>query len=189
MSPARHIPNAITILRLALIIPTCMSLYDGRVEIALILFAIAGFSDGLDGFLARRFDWVSAFGKLVDPLADKALMLVTTTTLTVMGELPPMLLFLIIAKDLAVVGGVFGYTSLAGFPEIAPMRTGKVTTFLQILLVMIVMLTLIPVTFVNPAWLPALFWLVGIVTFIDGTLYLWIWTNKLTEDQRWLSQA
>ncbi len=189
MSLARHIPNFITTLRLLLIPPTCMSLYEGRADLALAMFAIAGLSDGLDGYLARRFNWVSAFGKLIDPVADKLLMLVTTITLTVIGEFPVMLLFLMIAKDLAVIGGVFGYTSLAGFPEISPIRAGKITTFLQILLVIYLMLCLVPGSFVSTAWLPALFWLVGIVTFINGILYLWIWTNKLTEDPRWLSEA
>ena len=86
MSLARHIPNCITTLRLLLIPPTCLTIYEGRADLALVIFAIAGLSDGLDGYLARRYDWVSAFGKLIDPVADKLLMLVTTITLAEIGR-------------------------------------------------------------------------------------------------------
>ena len=71
------IPNAITSLRLLLAIPIWISVYQGNELLALILFVIAGLSDGLDGYLARKFKWESEFGKLLDPLADKCLILST----------------------------------------------------------------------------------------------------------------
>ena len=67
------IPNFITSLRLLLAIPISVSIYQGNEALALILFVIAGASDGLDGFLARKFNWESKFGQLLDPLADKFL--------------------------------------------------------------------------------------------------------------------
>ena len=71
------IPNLITTTRLLLSIPISISIYQGSEGIALILFIVAGLSDGLDGFLARKFSWESKFGRLLDPLADKCLILST----------------------------------------------------------------------------------------------------------------
>ena len=69
------IPNTITFIRLLLAIPITINIYQGNEGLALILFIIAGLSDCLDGFLARKFSWESKFGQLLDPLADKCLIL------------------------------------------------------------------------------------------------------------------
>ena len=72
-----QIPNIITSLRLLLAIPIYIFIYQGNEAIALSLFAVAGLSDWLDGFLARKYSWSSSFGEIVDPLADKVLILST----------------------------------------------------------------------------------------------------------------
>ena len=69
----RWIPNAICIVRIALVAPIVLSLLAQRYEVALLLFAVAGGSDGLDGFLAKRFSWQTRLGGLLDPIADKLL--------------------------------------------------------------------------------------------------------------------
>ena len=71
------IPNLITGLRFILVVPISISVYQGNDLLALILFVIAGLSDGLDGYLARKFNWLSDFGRFADPLADKCLILAT----------------------------------------------------------------------------------------------------------------
>jgi len=75
LRPVRHIPNIISILRILLVIPVVMLLLDQRYGAALLLFAIAGISDGVDGFLAKRFGWQSRLGSILDPLADKLLLI------------------------------------------------------------------------------------------------------------------
>ena len=75
------IPNIITFLRLLLTVPVSLSIYNGNEGLALLLFIFAGLSDGIDGYLARRFKWESQFGKLLDPLADKCLILATLLAL------------------------------------------------------------------------------------------------------------
>jgi len=181
----RHIPNAITIARLVLVLPIAFAIVEQQYMISLILFTVSGLSDGLDGFLARRFGWVSAFGKLIDPLADKLMMITTTLTLGLLGHFPLMLMVLIIVKDLAILGGVFSYTTLAGFPKIQPNRLGKVTTATQIMLLVSVLLELSVPGLLNEEFQIAWFWLVAVMTVLDGISYLWIWTARLAEDPRW----
>ena len=70
-------PNLITALRFILVIPISIYIYQENYFYALILFIVAGLSDGLDGYIARKFNWTSEFGQFADPLADKCLILVT----------------------------------------------------------------------------------------------------------------
>lgn len=181
----RHLPNAITIARLILVLPIAVFIIEQQFLIALVLFTVAGISDGLDGFLARRYGWESAFGKLIDPLADKLLMMTTALTLGLLGHFPLTLMLLMIVKDIAILGGVFSYTALAGFPQIHPNRLGKLTTALQIILLVSVLLDLSFRTTVPETFFQAWFWTVAIMTLMDGMLYLWVWTARLAEDPRW----
>ena len=90
------IPNLITSLRLLLAIPISISIYNGNEGLALLLFIFAGLSDGIDGYLARRFKWESQFGKLLDPLADKCLILATLLALAFAQLLPIWLVSLLV---------------------------------------------------------------------------------------------
>ena len=173
-------------LRLLLVLPIAIAIVEGEFVFGLVLFCIAGISDGLDGYFARKYGWVTAFGKIIDPLADKLLLLVTTVTLGLLGHFPVMVLFLMIAKDLAVVGGVLVYTALAGFPEVRPILVGKVTTVLQLLLIGYIMITLVASMSVVSMFMSILVWVVVIATILDGCSYLWLWTNKLVKDPRWM---
>ncbi len=181
----RIIPNAITLLRLLLVLPIAFAILDENFLLALVLFTISGMSDGFDGYLARRYGWESAFGKLIDPLADKLMMVVTTVTLGVLGHFPPMLMLLIIVKDVATLGGVFAYTTLAGFPRIQPTWLGKFTTAAQILLLVSVLLNLAYPGLLPETFYPAWYWVVAIMTALDGVSYLWMWTARLAHDPRW----
>ena len=82
------IPNIITGLRFFLVIPISISIYEGKDFLALILFVVAGLSDGLDGYLARKFDWCSDFGQFADPLADKCLIVATLLAFAFSEKLP-----------------------------------------------------------------------------------------------------
>ena len=186
MKYLHNVPNAISMFRLLLVLPIAIAIVEGEFAFSLALFCIAGISDGLDGYFARKYGWVTAFGKIIDPLADKLLLLVTTVTLGLLGHFPVMVLFLMIAKDLAVVGGVLVYTALAGFPEVRPILVGKVTTVLQLLLIGYIMITLVASMSVVSMFMSILVWVVVIATILDGCSYLWLWTNKLVRDPRWM---
>lgn len=185
MSGFRFIPNAITATRLVLVLPIALLIIEEQFTFGLVLFTLSGLSDGLDGYIARRFDWVSAFGKLIDPLADKLMMMTTTITLGVLGHFPPMLMVLIVAKDVVVLGGVFSYTTLAGFPKIQPTWLGKVTTASQIVLLVAVLFNLSQPGVMPASFYDAWFWIVAVLTAADGASYIWIWTVRLAEDPRW----
>ena len=186
----RHLPNTISVIRLLLVVPIAMSMLEGNYLQSLSLFLIASVSDGMDGYLARRFGWVSAFGKIIDPLADKLLLLVTTIVLAILGHFPVMVLLLMIAKDLTILGGVLVYTMMAGFPEIRPLFIGKITTTLQLLLLGYILITLIVTNMpFLPTVTPILIWLIVLVTLLDGCAYIWVWTNELARDSRWHQTA
>ncbi len=182
----RHLPNTISVLRLLLVAPISIVIVNEQYLLAFLLFAFAGLSDGLDGFIARRYEWVSLFGKILDPLADKLLLLVTTATLAMEGHFPLVVFLLMVTKDVCILGGIGVYSLLAGFPEMRPIRIGKTTTLLQIVLTGCIMVTLVTsgLPWVSEL-VPWLVWAVILVTIADGMTYLWIWTEKLEKDSRW----
>ena len=185
MNKLRHIPNAITVTRLILVLPIAFFIVEEAYGLALVLFTISGLSDGLDGFLARRYGWVSTFGRLIDPLADKLMMVTTTIVLGSLDHFPVMLVMLIVTKDLAILGGVFSYTSLAGFPKIQPNLLGKLTTAAQIVLIVLVLLKLSQPGLLPTDFFAVWFWLVAVMTVFDGVYYLGLRTARLAEDPRW----
>ena len=99
------IPNAICVLRMILVVPTVWALLNARFGVALLLVFVAGFSDALDGYLAKRFDWRSRLGGLLDPLADKLLLISLFVVLAVLGLIPVWLAGVVIGRDLVIVTG------------------------------------------------------------------------------------
>ena len=94
-SPLRHLPNALTILRLVMAVPIAALVVADESVAAMSLFIAAGASDGVDGWLAKRYGWQTQLGGWLDPLADKALVLSVCTALMLHGDLPHWLFALI----------------------------------------------------------------------------------------------
>ena len=84
----RHIPNIISVLRILLVVPIAWALANERLALSIILFAVAAVSDAADGFLAKRFGWQSELGAVLDPIADKALLVTVFVTLSLMKLVP-----------------------------------------------------------------------------------------------------
>lgn len=172
----RHLPNVITILRMALVWPLFWLVTHSRFEAALCVAALAGLSDAVDGWLAKHFGWTSRLGGLIDPLADKLLLLGAFTALTVIGEVPAWLLALIIGRDVVIVCGAVAYHNLIGPFDAAPTRLSKLTTLVQILLVLAMLLRL--------SWWPALpgiealVWVTAFVTVASGLHYVLVWSLR-----------
>ena len=135
---ARHIPNLITGLRIVLVAPFLWLLLEERYGPALLLFIIAGVSDGLDGFLAKYFGWTSELGGLLDPLADKLLLMGAMLALGWLNELPVWLVALVVTRDVIIVIGAVSYHWLIERFSAAPLPVSKINTLLQLLLVLAV---------------------------------------------------
>lgn len=138
MFRAAHIPNSICVLRILLVIPIVMSLRSGDFQLALILIFVAGLSDGLDGFLAKTFDWRTRLGGLLDPLADKLLLVTVILTLTFMELTPVWLAAVVIGRDLVIVTGAIVYNYLIGRVTPDPSVISKVNTICQLLYILFV---------------------------------------------------
>jgi len=134
------IPNLITSLRLLLAIPICIFIYQGNELLALLLFIFAGISDGFDGYLARRFTWESEFGKLLDPLADKCLILSTLLALAYVQLLPIWLVSILLVRDALAVMGSMLYLMLFEGRNSESNRWGKHFTGWTIALFIITLL-------------------------------------------------
>ncbi len=172
----RDLPNLISILRILLVAPVAIMLMDRDYLMALILFLVAGISDGIDGYLARRLNCRTRLGAFLDPFADKLLMLVCYLSLGWLGELPIWLVGAVIGRDILIVAGAAFYHYLVEHMEIRPSRLSKLNTVLQILLVVVVLMAL------AGAPLPALFvqgmiWAVLATTVASGVGYLLEWLH------------
>lgn len=135
----RWLPNAISLLRIVLVAPIVLYIVDGEYKLALILFLVAGFSDGVDGFLAKRFDWHTRIGALLDPIADKLLVAGTYVTLVYTGHIPFWLALLVVVRDIVIVGGATLYNFLIRPVEGEPTKISKLNTALQLLFILFVL--------------------------------------------------
>lgn len=169
-----QLPNLITLARLALVPAFIVLLNEGEYGLALLLFVIAGFSDGLDGFIAKRYHCETRLGGILDPTADKILLVSAYVMLTVLGHLPFWLMVAVAFRDLLIVGGYLVYTSMYGPVQMRPSRLSKINTFMQILLVVTVLVQQ-ATGFGYPHAGEVLAYLVLVTTVLSGGHYLWIW--------------
>lgn len=164
------LPNFLSALRLFLILPLVFNLLKGDYGTALVILAVAGVSDLLDGFLARTFNWRTKLGSILDPIADKLLILALTLSLVKIGELPIWLVVVILIRDLQVTLGFllvyFRKQGKQGF--IQPLFTGKLAVASQIVTGVLVLLKL------HYAWnynLQAIFIICGVLTIVSDLHY------------------
>ncbi|MCW8857264.1 MAG: CDP-alcohol phosphatidyltransferase family protein [Kangiella sp.] len=168
------LPNIITITRIILIIPFAYYVMVEQYQLALVIFLIAGLSDGLDGLLAKRFRWQSRFGSITDPLADKLLLLVALLLLVVKGHISWTLFWVSTARDIVIVGGATSYHYFVGPYEMRPSMISKWNTALLILLVLLVLLTVADWYPVSKSILQGLEITVILTCVISGLHYIWL---------------
>jgi cardiolipin synthase len=174
---ARDIPNLITAGRILLVAPTSWAMVQQHYKLALALFLVAGLSDGVDGFLAKHYGWTSRLGALLDPLADKLLLVCSYAALTWTGLLPVWLFMLIILRDIVIVGGAATYHLRVARLEAEPTLISKLNTVLQILLVLLVILAQVT-QWMQPGWIEWLIYAVAITTLWSGLDYVITWSRR-----------
>ncbi len=185
----RHLPNLLSTLRLLLALPVALAIGYRDYPAALVLAALAALSDALDGFLARRFGWQTRLGGLLDPLADKLLLVGCFIALTYVGAVPLLLTLLVLARDVVIVAGAIAWRLLLGPLTARPSLLSKLNTLAQIALVLAVLVTL--------AWrdsAPAVswrgpVWAVGALTVASGVDYVLRWGARARRQLRQRSAA
>ena len=180
---SRDIPNLITLLRFALVPPFMLVLVKERFADALWLFVIAGVSDALDGFLAKRYAWTSRLGSILDPLADKALLVSAYLALGWLGLLPAWLVAGVIGRDVVIILGAVLYHLLVGRFHLAPSRLSKLNTLCQIVLVLAVIVDH-SLLRLGPGLIQLLILLTATTTLASGAHYIWTWGARAAQERR-----
>lgn len=171
------IPNIISTLRILLVPPVVWSMLDQRWSLALPLFLIAGLSDGLDGFLARRYHWTSRLGAILDPIGDKLLMVSSYLVLGWQGALPWWLVGLVILRDVIIMTGTVMYRVLIGVVVFEPILLSKINTVCQIMLVTIALFVLAGFDMFR-GFQTLLVYIVLLTTVSSGVAYVVLWARR-----------
>ncbi len=185
----RALPNQLTLLRLSIIPFLALAILDAHYHRALVLLVIAGLSDGLDGFLARRFGLRTQLGAYLDPIADKLLLSTLFLVLTHMGLVPLHITLMVFSRDLGILIVAALLYNTVNMRDFSPSIFGKANTLAQIMAVTAVVLA----KSYAPGWLlwlrhealQATLWL----TWISGFHYLWLCGKRLGHPQSMPAQT
>jgi len=169
-----YIPNMITVLRVVAAPLLILLLKYGNYELALVLFLAAGISDGLDGYIAKKFNVQSQFGAILDPVADKILLVSCFVMLTLLGHLPFWLLVIVAFRDILIVGGYMVLVMMKETVKMAPTIVSKLNTVCQICLVGLVLAQQAGWPYLDIV-IDILIAVVVATTMISGIHYVWVW--------------
>jgi cardiolipin synthase len=128
----RHLPNLLCVVRILLVYPIAHGILSGHYRAALLLVGVAAFTDALDGALAKGFGWISELGKVLDPLADKLLLVALFICLSIAGRSPWWLAILVLLRDLVILFGALTFKWYFGPLRGAPTLVSKFNTLCQI---------------------------------------------------------
>jgi cardiolipin synthase len=174
-----NIPNILTVIRILLTPLFVIFLLKDLFHFALLVFAIAAITDGLDGLLARYFNQYTVLGAYLDPIADKLLLASAYVSLAVLKIIPPWLAVIVLSRDILIITGIAVF-SLSDIPiEINPSLVGKWTTVAQFLTILL--------TLLDPG-IPGiqiatqmLFWVTASLTIASGLHYVYVGLNILQD--------
>lgn len=187
------LPNLLTIVRMALIPVFVSLLFYQKFLLALAVFMIAGITDGLDGLLARRFHQQSPLGRILDPIADKMMLVTSFVVLSMRGVYPTPLphhlpipfwvTITVISRDVFILVGAAAINMVSGFRAFRPSFLGKLSTVVQIGAVAIVILA--AQTRVGTGYyLPTVYMAVLTLTLLSGIHYVFFVSRLLNEDRK-----
>ena len=175
-----NVPNIITLLRIAATPFAVWMILEGYLMWAFWVFVIAGISDAVDGFIAKRFNMETELGKFLDPLADKALLVSVYVSLGIEGLIPNWLVILVVFRDVFIVGGALLFETMTHSLTMQPLMVSKVNTTLQIVLAAAVM--------ANAGYgieldggLDALVVATALATVLSGLSYAVVWIRRWSQ--------
>ena len=172
------IPNFITIFRFILVPFVIYALFKGQTGLALAGFLIAGISDAVDGFIARRYNQRSELGAYLDPIADKLLLVTIFIACGYLGVLPLWLVYAVVSRDAMIVGAVVLSTIMGNPVEMRPLFISKMNTAMQIILAAFVLADL-ALVLDYPLIRTFLVWLVALLTALSAAAYLVQWLRHM----------
>jgi cardiolipin synthase (CMP-forming) len=133
-------PNQLTLLRMSFLPFIVIKLVDGRYGVALVLFVLAGMSDGLDGLLARALKQQTVLGQYLDPIADKMLLSTVFLVLSILHKIPWKYTVVVFSRDISIMAASTVLFAIAGLRDFRPSVFGKANTFAQVAAVFFVLL-------------------------------------------------
>ncbi|MCB1378357.1 MAG: CDP-alcohol phosphatidyltransferase family protein [Alphaproteobacteria bacterium] len=177
-----NLPNFITIGRIFLVPLTIWLIISDAYGLAFMTFVVAGVSDGIDGYLARRLNIRTELGAYLDPLADKALLVSVYITLGLLKELPAWLVIAVVSRDVLIVSGII-LSWLLGKPmRVAPLMISKLNTTIQIILIVAVLgAKALDRDFGQLIWWGAI--VAGVLTAASALAYVVAWLRHMAQDQ------
>jgi len=177
-----NLPNYITLFRIVLIPFFINLMIYGYYRFALAIFVAACVTDALDGLIARVTNSITELGALLDPLADKLLILSAFVTLVLLGMLPVWLVIIVVSRDVILVLGSLVISFLGHDLKARPSIIGKATTVLQLL---VVTLSLVLKAFGNEiTWMQELYWTMVAFTIASGVQYIARGIEIVGQDQK-----
>jgi cardiolipin synthase len=172
------LPNLITLARLLAVPLVVWLILDGAMGAAFAVFVLAGISDGIDGWIAKRWEQRTELGALLDPIADKTLLVALYVTLGIAGHLPNSLVILVVFRDLLIVGGFLLLQMMGQSVRSRPLLVSKLNTGLQILLVA-TLLAQLGLGLAIDWGVKLLIYAVAATTVLSGAAYLVRWGRAL----------
>ena len=181
---AGNIPNLITLARIFAVPVLVWLIIHGEYAAAFWVFVLAGISDALDGFIAKKYGFVTKLGTYLDPVADKALLVSAYITLGQAEHIQAWLVILVVFRDVLIIGGTVLFHTLDRPVEMRPFIISKLNTFMQIFLI-VVLLGNLGGGFPDFGALPMLAYLVGFTTVCSGLAYMVRWVFGVRVDTKW----
>jgi cardiolipin synthase len=173
----RQIPNIISSIRILLVAPIAVALADHQLTITIALFGVAALSDAADGFLAKRYGWQSELGAVLDPAADKLLLVTVFITLAYLKLVPLWLMAAAVARDVIIVLGALLYRYWFGPLNVRPSMLSKFNTLCQAAFIMAVVGR--EEFSVPPAWVVVVLGaLVFVTVVVSGIDYVLIYSRR-----------
>ena len=173
------IPNIITLGRILLVPFIVWAIASDKMEIAFVIFIVAGISDAVDGFLAKRFNMASELGALLDPLADKALLVSIYVALGIWGAVPRWIVILVVSRDIMIVSAVI-VSWLFGKPiPMKPLMVSKLNTVAQVAFAALVLAAL-GFGFDSAPYDLILMGFVTVFTLLSVSFYLVEWARHMS---------